>query len=890
MPKLSDVSTLSEYLIAYGSALSSKAVAIMDPLHVPGRDPLPDFSEYRRQPYGAQAHMVAGAIKSFNDTGGVFLNGAMGVGKTIISIIAVDKHAGPKYRAMVVCPDHLINKWEREIRRTIADVDVHTFGKWWEFLDLMGPPNLRDNKRWPKPERATWLVVGRDQIKRCSKSRAAFSKKLVSTGTSPVLDADGYKQYRGGKLVEVSTAERRATCPRCGAVPTEKGEPIGEATLGKRQHCCQALRLVELKVMPGCSGRDVILQTSRATDKDEHLAFPYQLRKSRPGDIVKHAGKEWRVEICGEPMYQFTDQPYWWPPAKIIHQKFRKFCSHLIIDEAHEQQSEESAQSMAAGKLMAVTKYWLALTGTFINGRADSLFPLMMRGAVADMRARGFSWGDRMEFAHQYGCLDRIVTSKAAVSTAKHGNHSMRRTRLGDSSTRMAVRPGIMPSLFSEVVMPRAMFLELEELVENLPGYEETTVPCDLPHDIQMEYALVEQICKDANAKLLSGGNMKFLGATLQTLLGYPDSPWLWPSMFPGEFDEYGKPYHAVGWWNLPKIYTTQNFVGVVTPREFPESMVLPKEQKLVELCLKHKLAGDQTWVYCQMTQKRDVQPRLVRLLQEAGLRAGVLKTGDTPVREREKWIEKNGHLYDVILSHPKMVATGMDLFSFDSGSHNFNHLIFYQCGYELNILRQASRRSWRLGQPKDCTVHLLYCSGTSQELAVALMGLKLAAAKLLEAGEVSDEGLSAMGGGGSDQAALVKRLGEAVNPDDIQRNWSKVQGRPKGSLPQVQTDIALVQAAIHVGPERAAEMVAKEIKKKAARKPKAVVVKPEPDAEPVILSIQPAVEANAIAAVAEVLKSIPPAVAVEQEDELTRMFRALKVAEEKLSSDNWDW
>ncbi len=41
---------------------------------------------------------------------------------------------------------------------------------------------------------------------------------------------------------------------------------------------------------------------------------------------------------------------------------------YLIYDEMHEQKSEESAQSMAMGKVLASTSKMLALTGTFIGG------------------------------------------------------------------------------------------------------------------------------------------------------------------------------------------------------------------------------------------------------------------------------------------------------------------------------------------------------------------------------------------------------------------------------------------------------------------------------------------------------------------------------------------
>ena len=83
-------------------------------------------------------------------------------------------------------------------------------------------------------------------------------------------------------------------------------------------------------------------------------------------------------------------------------------------------------------------------------------------------------------------------------------------------------------------------------------------------------------------------------------------------------------------------------------------------------------------------------------------------------------------------LSHPKLVETGLDLFD-KGGVYNFPTLIFYQTGYNLFTMRQASRRAWRIGQRKDCKVIYLYYGGTLQARAMSLMGKKMEAAQALE-------------------------------------------------------------------------------------------------------------------------------------------------------------
>ena len=115
---------------------------------------------------------------------------------------------------------------------------------------------------------------------------------------------------------------------------------------------------------------------------------------------------------CGEPLWWFTSKPYRYSLARIIQRKFRTFFKYLIIDEAHEQQSDEAAQSMAAGKLIGSTDHVLALTGTLIGGYAKNLYALLLRVCPDTLRAEHFEWGKDMEFSKVYGRIDRIVTTK----------------------------------------------------------------------------------------------------------------------------------------------------------------------------------------------------------------------------------------------------------------------------------------------------------------------------------------------------------------------------------------------------------------------------------------------------------------------------------------------
>ena len=72
-----------------------------------------------------------------------------------------------------------------------------------------------------------------------------------------------------------------------------------------------------------------------------------------------------------------------------------------------------------------------------------------------------------------------------------------------------------------------------------------------------------------------------------------------------------------------------RNWVGVVTPKPTGADVVYPKEKALIDICKVHKAAGHQMWVYCQMTGKRNVLPRLKMVLEREGLKVGIMETDD---------------------------------------------------------------------------------------------------------------------------------------------------------------------------------------------------------------------------------------------------------------------
>jgi hypothetical protein len=73
-----------------------------------------------------------------------------------------------------------------------------------------------------------------------------------------------------------------------------------------------------------------------------------------------------------------------------------------------------------------------------------------------------------------------------------------------------------------------------------------------------------------------------------------------------------------------------------------------------------------------------------------------------------------------------------------------FPTIFFVQTGYSIYTLRQASRRSWRIGQKERVRVAFFTYSNTAQESCLRLMGKKLLVSLAME-GKLHAEGLQTM-------------------------------------------------------------------------------------------------------------------------------------------------
>jgi hypothetical protein len=511
-------------------------------------------------------------------------------------------------------------------------------------------------------------------------------------------------------------------------------------------------------VIPGVQTVDLTIQTviSRLEELRQTKGRPVQPEVYVLGKERAKLSYPWRVAVwerpwrgpccpnCGQwagavpgweavrrrRLYCPTCRAAWWQadaalrrmaPVDWMKRRLRGWFDWVILDEVHELKGGDTLQGRAMGRLVRLAPRVLCLTGTLTGGYADDLFHLLWRLDPRRLLADGFTATSTTAWLERYGVIEMIrdVGDGEEYVYGRGRKH----TRI------IRRRPGIAPLVIGRYLLDRTAFLQVMDVADALPPYDETIKHVTLPPDAQAAYRELEGALRRA----VKTHGRRSLGATLQALLAYPDA-----MMVSGETitirNEDGEVVDTI---TAPQL-------------DLQASAGWPKEQALIDLVTAEREAGRKVLVYLIFTGTRDLQPRLSAVLQRAGLRVGVLRASVEPKR-REAWILRHQHELDVLLANPELVKTGLDLYAFPT-------VVFYQVSYNLFTLRQAARRSWRIGQTKPVRVIYLAYQHTMQAIALDLIARKLAAALVVE-GELPD-GLAELG---HIQASLLDELGTAL-------------------------------------------------------------------------------------------------------------------------------
>ena len=408
----------------------------------------------------------------------------------------------------------------------------------------------------------------------------------------------------------------------------------------------------------------------------------------------------------------------------------RGFFDLLVSDEVHEYKGRGSAQGIAAGILADACGKSLSLSGTLMGGYSSTLFHLLYRFSP-EIRTE-FGRGEESRWIERYGFVEHTIGRDDGESL-EDGRTSRRR------KYRKVIRerPGLAPAALFHLI-GASIFLRLSDVASGLPPYEERVLlsSMDSEEDAtglsqRSAYDSVFETLRAALTEALAKGSKRLLATYLQTLLAYPDGCTRGETVFDPESEE----------------------VLIQVP-PLSEEKLYPKEQALVDLVgrraapgapgagLRHPYGHPR---HHGAHGRLPHSPRLHGRGDEGRRRAaraprGVGGAAGRGGRRRRRL-------------PPQARADGpLDLVDFPT-------ICWYETDYSVYTMRQASRRSWRIGQTEPVQVVFMAYRNTLQADALQLVAKKLQSSLAVE-GELPEDGLAAYGDAGDDlMLALARKI-----------------------------------------------------------------------------------------------------------------------------------
>jgi superfamily II DNA or RNA helicase len=687
--------TMQDYLRHFSKELGERIVEMCPALHTPDDPVSPRMKTLLRKPYRAQELAAMGVVRRWQRARAAAVTGECGTGKTLVALAAVHCHAeGRPYTALAIVPGHLTAKMARETFQTLPRVRVF-------FIDA-----LRDGARNGSPCGVNEVKLRHGKIVRegfhttltdlrlRKNHRTARLRWQQEICSGPALFIVGRDRSKLGWFWR--HAYEVAQCGRYqgSVVNPDTGCPV---YVGDERLLASDFNKIRLSEIIGGHGKD---EDNTNTKSRRSLYSPL-----------------WQAD--GQRIRRVA-------PMEFIGRYLADWFDYGIGDEVHQLTAGDTAQGNALGTLAACTDRLVVLTGTLLSGYADDLYHLLFRLEAGKMAGLGYQWGEAGVrcFAEKYGVLEKITTIQPA-------DNACSKARV---TTQVKRRPGASPLMFGHFLMELGAFISLEDISCDLPTYTEEVIGVAMDPPLRETYRQLEEDIKRALKE--HRGNHSVMSVGLNALLMYPDRPYEVGELWGWEFNE--------------ETGRREKFL-IGRAEDLDRECLQAKERRLLDIVQRELGAGRRCHIYAVYTRSRDVTHRLAGILAREGIQVAVL-TSDVAPEKREAWFERKlEEKVQVTISHPKIIETGLDLLCHPT-------LIFYESGYSLHTLRQASRRSWRIGQWQPVRVYYLHYEDTVQTACLRLMGKKLLVSLALE-GKFSGEGLQALDDGDDMLTAMAREL-----------------------------------------------------------------------------------------------------------------------------------
>ncbi|MBQ3512169.1 MAG: hypothetical protein IJA32_00010 [Lachnospiraceae bacterium] len=774
---------MDDYFEKYGHTLVDNLEKLLKPLS-PMEDKVKSLAFIEKSPFPQQAAIINGAVKCLQHKDYVLLIESMGAGKTLQAMGVAEAYFNEQYlkahpdkniidvykdgslvnyRVIIMCPPHLVEKWAQSLRDEIPYAKVVILESLEQLVAL--------RKEGKDPKGKQFYVLSKDSGK-LSYSYAPVPYQIKRKKPKIPVCANCGKEYPVDDeicqcgcdtwvLEEQGKVETGLVCPECGELllPVDsrkiydpdlggyrvlKPEDFAQqSTMNRFCRCCKTALWT-----PACENIDHRIMFYKPKPKPKRWKkishFTNKAKKARKSVWVL-ASKEAEYKLLnGIDDEDVEDMDYNGPRrfglTRYIKKYLKGYFDMAIFDEVQEYKAGGSAQGYSMHDLIKASKKHVALTGTIAGGYASDLFYTLYRLDPARMKSKGYSYGSKGErhFVEQYGTVETVY--EVIENTQYHASSR------GRVITPQRCLPGISVLIFTEFLMDTALFLDLSDLSRYLPNLYEEVVIVPLENEIHAEYARVRKTLKK---EMTQGKDPMLMGSFLQFSLSYTDLP-----------------------YNREPIKSPQTGEVVSSPSDLSYLVagqkLLNKEQALVDMICKEQEENRNVFIYCEYTGDGEgtITYRLKDVIEEhchlKGHEVVVLESSYPAASKREQWMhQKASEGAKVFITNAKCVATGLDFaFTHKGKKYNYPTIIFYQTGYDMIKIWQASRRAYRLNQTEDCKTFFMVSERTIQLDAVELVATKEVATSAIQ-GQFSSEGLSTMARGVDPRVVLAQAVAE---------------------------------------------------------------------------------------------------------------------------------
>lgn len=777
-----DFKDMDSYFKRYGQTLIANLEKQITPL-LPLDGNAGNFTLKSKRLYPQQIAQVHAGVALLEAGSYYIMNHGMGTGKTATSAAVCESYAvkkwlqkNPKagledayekegvicYRNIIMCPGHMVKKWEAEILQEVAYAKVHVISRFSQLTDLhMQGPERRAKEFYIISKDFCKLSFQSIPVPEKQREKRVFVKKCASC--SAVISSPGRSCPRCGhrsyRLVATPYKEEGMVCPSCNQLLfsyqshffTMQDErtplrPMDFSVHNKKNDKCFYCGEELWKPFVSNIG---------SYKKPAWVRATFYANKAKKGEKTVWVHRDYMDEYCAgvagqQPLSVIDTRVHQgirkFSPALFIKKKLKGFFDIAIFDEAQDFKGGFTGQGHAMHVLSNVCRKSILLTGTISGGKANHLFYTLFRLDPARMRKMGYQYKDELKFSRTYGKVEAVFEYTAADD--KTYRECCKGAQIGEPR----IRPGISPLLFTDFLLDRTTYLDLSDMSKYLPALKEQVV--SVMPETKEEARMVSEyhsIIDALRKKRRDKGGHALLSAMLQFSLSYLDHPYNVPPILspydgsiisePGSYDQFGD-------------VTSYDALSA-------------KERKLVDLVCSEQADGRNVIIYAEYTASADtcVTYRLKAVIEKFCNLEGkvtVLESSSTTAVKREEWMhEQAAWGTKVFITNPRCVATGLDFCFTENGVfYNYPTLVFFQIGYSLLVAWQASRRAHRLNQTEECRVYYMAWRQSAQEAAIYLIAEKMAATSAIQ-GKFSVEGLSAMANGADSRLQLAAALAD---------------------------------------------------------------------------------------------------------------------------------